>query len=473
MRLSAMSLVRAVSATSFLLSATVHASSQQDPELAVDAPFDSTTAIENLKKCIEVSPGEDAKLAQIRRITYEFVPERGEAPADQRVSITRTVRMGSNDISANRIVRAIESRRGGNCETDVKIWSISVRLTAPNRIAASFAARVDLRDCGKFLGVPYKNDIGSAGAHVHMAWRIAEDFTVVQEPTVLTDQWKDTNWFYDLIGFVSFGAISLPSMALDMAHISLAQAGGVFSQTFKHEFQALAAGFNTAQDFVRDINLLNAPVWNFQRVPEQSGLIELGGEEATLQLTERVSILPVFGPPTYRMKKAEIKAIYELRFPRPRIHTVVRGESLWKVAAQYYAEPKMFALIESATGLKRTNIRPGQQLVVPYYTELCEQTNQGRIVRPGDSVWALKQLHPGYKPNRRDFRSGRLDLIYPFETVRLPAATAEKPSSQRVAKKASRKTLKYQHRQADRNQDSHRLAVNASVPTNPPIASPN
>lgn len=415
--------LHAASVTVLMLVGTTGTRAQQDPNLVVDAPFDSITAIDNLRKCVEVSEGEGAKLAQIRRIAYDFFPAGGQAPSTlgERVSIARTVQLTSDGLSANRIIQAIEAKRGGSCETDVKIWNISVNLAAPNRIVASYAARVDLRDCGSFLGIPYENDVGSAGANVHLAWRIAEDFTVAEELPVLTNQWKDTNWFYDFIGFAAFGSIGpvISKVAFDTQSVSLSS--DVFSTAFEHEYQAMAAGFQTAQDFIDDVNLLNAPVWNFQRVPEQSGVVQLGANESTLQLTERVSILPKFGPETYGMKVAEIKALFELRFPRPRRHVVSQGESLWKIAAQYYAEPKMFELIRSASGLRSSRIERGQELIVPFYTELCEQVNAGSIVRPGDTVWMLKQRHLGYEPTPADFSSGRLNLIYPFERLRLNA----------------------------------------------------
>jgi hypothetical protein len=403
---------------------------ESDP-LCVDRPFASITAIENLKKCVKVEDDEGQKLSQISKISYVFDPAEGADLPNREILLDRTTTIKSSALGSNRIVQAIEAQRGGNCETDTKIWNISVSLASRNRIAVSYSAQVDKRDCGHFLGIPYKNDVGSGGADVHLVYRLTDTFGLQEESRVLTNEWRRRNWTYSVLGFVlpaigSFGAIALQiKQEIEIASITVSGASAsTLTATFANDFQVLAAGLASAEDFARDVDLLHAPVWDFQRDPGLTGLVELGGSESTLQLAERVSIRPkLFGPKVFQWKKEEIKAIYELRFPRPRIHTVVRGESLWSIASKYYTEPKMFALIESASGLKRTRIRPGQGLIVPFYTELCDQNNQGRIVRPGDNVWALRQKHVGYNPSPREFRSKRLRLIYPFETVRLPATS--------------------------------------------------
>src|SRR4051812_7014228 len=50
-----------------------------DPrDLCVNAPFNSTTAIENLKKCVKVEDGDAEKLSRIQQIRYLFDPPNGE-----------------------------------------------------------------------------------------------------------------------------------------------------------------------------------------------------------------------------------------------------------------------------------------------------------------------------------------------------------------------------------------------------------
>jgi LysM repeat protein len=52
--------------------------------------------------------------------------------------------------------------------------------------------------------------------------------------------------------------------------------------------------------------------------------------------------------------------------PAPRrVYTVVKGDSLWKIAKKYYGSGTQYPHIMTANKLKTTLIKPGQKLVIP------------------------------------------------------------------------------------------------------------
>jgi hypothetical protein len=79
----------------------------------------------------------------------------------------------------------------------------------------------------------------------------------------------------------------------------------------------------------------------------------------------------------------------------------------------------MYLLIEDTNHLRHKKLKVGTQIILPLLYEICDKTENGNeVVRPLDSVSKLRaRIGAGYHPLARQFRSGNLDLIYPWEAT--------------------------------------------------------
>lgn len=63
-----------------------------------------------------------------------------------------------------------------------------------------------------------------------------------------------------------------------------------------------------------------------------------------------------------------LRPLWSLAIPEqiePEIYTVVRGDSLWKIAKRYYGAGSKYKIIMRANGLKSSLIHAGQTLIIP------------------------------------------------------------------------------------------------------------
>ena len=108
-----------------------------------------------------------------------------------------------------------------------------------------------------------------------------------------------------------------------------------------------------------------------------------------------------------------------LRLPiELRMHTVQRGDSLWKIAQQYLGSGTRYRELMAFNNLTSDVIHPGMQLEIWY--ELQPYT-----VQRGDSLWeiASKQLGSGTRYREIMSLNGLTsDQIRPGQTLYLPTA---------------------------------------------------
>lgn len=420
----------AASAFAFLIALGGAAVAQDgDPALKTFSPFVSTTAIENLRECIYVSDLDAENLSRVREFGYNFSAPGGNT-SEPSLKIERFAIIDLDGLGKRDIRKRVEALRGGNCETDTKISNISVELVGINRVAVGYHARVDLRNCGSFLGIEYKDDVGSAWGDVSFLLVLNSDYQLEMQEMKVSNSGSETKPFYDIVGKIAnivpfFHPVGLVLHDEISKKIDSFSAGpglsGALVGLFESDFMKVANGVSTVEQFAKDIELLRPPVWVYDRVEAETGLVAMADEGSTFKFVEAVVIPGDLGVDAYGFKVAEIKLIDELRIPKPRVHKVKTGESLWSIAGEYYVDAKLFSLIERVNGLRGKVIRPGDEVVVPLGTELCGEVNKGAIVLPGDTVWSLKAKHDGFDPTGADFRSGRLDVIYPYELLRLPS----------------------------------------------------
>jgi len=85
----------------------------------------------------------------------------------------------------------------------------------------------------------------------------------------------------------------------------------------------------------------------------------------------------------------------------------------------------MYLMLEDTNNLRHKKLKVGAQIVLPLLYELCDQSqNQNELVRPLDSISKLRErIGSGYHPVARQFRSGNLNLIYPWEGTAISTPT--------------------------------------------------
>ncbi len=114
--------------------------------------------------------------------------------------------------------------------------------------------------------------------------------------------------------------------------------------------------------------------------------------------------------------------------PRPRVHRVARGESIWAIARSYGVSEVELRRANSLTG---TRIVAGQELTIPPNGSsssngtLAEsgESNGGVVqheVRRGESLWVIANLHGVSVEALRDANGLRSGSIHPGQVLEVP-----------------------------------------------------
>lgn len=396
----------------------------QDPDLCTSFPFVSSTAIDNLRRCVDVSHEDASNLSRIKKYSYDFpLGRRRNNLTQEKVSVVRSIEIEALDFGLSSFVRAVEALRWGNCEVDIKISNVSAHVDSNNHIIVGYHFHGDYRECGSFLGIEYKDDAGSNWADVSLKYEIDSNFKLKQIEQHIYNQGEDRNPFHQALGFIlpsmgPVGAVLAATIGIELSRNSAsAPDPGALAALGQNEFLAISSGITAADRFADQLGELRAPVYTYTKIPERTGLVSIQWDKSEFRYTEKTEVLADLILDYRDVKSGEITYIKDLKFPKPRMHLVRRGDNLWNIADKYYKVPKLFSLIEKKNSIKLGKLNINGKIEVPLLSELCEIGNDGKLVRPGDNIWSLRKKNIGFKPKSSDFRSRRLDLIYPYEEI--------------------------------------------------------
>ncbi len=115
----------------------------------------------------------------------------------------------------------------------------------------------------------------------------------------------------------------------------------------------------------------------------------------------------------------------------PNTHTVIKGETLWKISETYFGSGYNWVDIAKANNLKNPDrIEEGQVLTIPKKTSNLPSENNSSIsganytVVKGDSLWkiAVRSYGDGYKWTQiaKENSLAHPNLIHPGNVLRLP-----------------------------------------------------
>jgi hypothetical protein len=186
-------------------------------------------------------------------------------------------------------------------------------------------------------------------------------------------------------------------------------------------FASFVSGIKSLKQYTVALDLSEG-VAKLENDPSASGLTPNEVDQPIFTLVQRETLGSVFGNVSYQMRVGEIALLKDLPIPSPRFYTVKRGDSLWKISKNTYGNGKMYLLIEDTNHLRHKRLKVGAQIILPLLYEICDKSqNENALVRPLDSIAKLRErIGSDYHPHARDFRSGNLNLIYPWEGTGVP-----------------------------------------------------
>jgi LysM domain len=397
-----------------------------DDDLRVENPFITSTSHDNLHECdSELTPADIDNLTRVRDLFYEFEPPKGGDGSDNGpdVNIKRTMVFDVPEFSLAHLGGVLSQSEQDSCEFHLRLMSPSLTFLDSRRFAVQYHMHASYWECGSFLGIGYKTDLGTADADTRIIYSLDANLQVSTESAVTFNEHVDTSFFVDLLS-IAIGPIALPlrqlfiqsikTRVVDQVNRLNLQAGS----TTNPAFLALTSGNVSIQAYLKRLDLMHAPAWQLTTQAAASGFLPVSSDLTRFRLVQATVVTPDEGPAAYGIRQGEILYIKDLAKPKPRMHTVARGESLWKIAKTYYPDPHAFLLLEQSNGLRGKKLPVGKSIVAPLLYETCKDEAAGNLVLPGDTVFALrKRLGSTFDPKRGDFRSRRLSLIYPYERI--------------------------------------------------------
>jgi hypothetical protein len=289
-------------------------------------------------------------------------------------------------------------------------------------VAVSLHYDAAFYDCGRFLGIPYKNYNGSSWADIRLFFVVRDDFKIEEERREVTNSGHSSTIFGDIgaaiLGMgralsLSFGSLIATKV---IAVVSLEAKVSDAGKGATGMFLAATSGVTSLQDLTKTIDMWQT--WPLTTDPASSGLLPNETASPKFVLKQSTRVPSGYGVRAYKNRKAEIAYLRDLSNPSPRLHTVTRGESLWSITKATYEDPRIYLYVEDLNHLRRKRLPVGRQLQLPLLYEICaEMIRNDDLVRPGDSVFGIKQRRSAYNPKAGQFRSRSLNLIYPYEGI--------------------------------------------------------
>jgi hypothetical protein len=405
------------------------ARSADDPALWIDRPFLSSTAVDNLNTCLRgrITQDQLEQLYRIKRISYNFDPPMGGAGGRQGpdVRISRTVSFDISELALPTIVGQVRRADSDACETTVRTSYITEQIPDNHHVIVTFHVDAELWDCGSFLGINYKTDMGGTSFDVKLVYAISDNLQVTAIDPQISNVSQSSNSFFDLLGLVDPISFGVGQIIENTVRTKLQKAMDVIKAIGPDAgdphgaFFAMSEGLKSVRAYVQTLDL--SDLYPLVTDGAVSGLMANQTTNPEFDLVARTSVVSMLGPLAYTQRKQEIEFIRELAIPSPRTYVTRRGDNLWQIAKEFYMDPRIYIHLEDLNLMRKKPLPIGRSITLPLLYELCADVAiNDSLVRPTDTIEKIRSRHgAAFHPRARDFRSGSLNLIYPYEGIRL------------------------------------------------------
>ena len=390
------------------------------PGMGVQFPFRTEVARSNFAKCLGASSPPEAKLKRIESVCYLAEPalpgcQPGSTDCkagDTHFKGIRSLSIGVQDeIAPDAVKKSLQSRQKDGCD---KFLLSSFNGGVEHRKAVfDFAFSIKDRACDKYLGT-----------HDLCKGRVSGRYqAVLSDKLDLSSESFKTGSSGKCFGVIPYD--SVPKI-LDISVQSLIGLGSiVFSSNF-----LLNSGWtslpSTTLEGPADTKLPNTQLTSMDYTPDfiGSGFKEKQFDDGTNRYVidySEFGYLDGFLRNIYvSERKREIKFLQRLGNTEAEVVEVAKGDSLSRIAENFYGDPQLFLVLDKVNLLKGRKLQPGENLVVPQPHQICELfLHNSGVVRHGQSVWGKTKngdIAPG--TTKSDVYSGNLNLIYPYELLK-------------------------------------------------------
>lgn len=397
-----------------------------DDELCVDNPFRSDRAINDFLKCYpeyKDKPEIIKAMRKINRIKYSwkdagFCPvETYCRPGVKYFKGTRLTRVDAPYLSTATASGIANSFQQDGCSfSRVSGFNHSVDR---KEVKAGFSWRHQKRACDKHFG---KHNICSSSAKIEYKGTFTPDFSLSENLRIYDEDTKCFGLSVDAlsvafaaVGAGAFGAVGMLAGVLVADEISGAEAFGTNS------FLGEGVKLDLASKISNSVGRADQYIMKYQRSYTDSGFIKQD-DAGSLEYVEHGFLDDDFQIDYLRERKMEIKFLKELSaIGRPK-YIIKRGDTLWQIARDNFGVAELYLVIEGINGVRGHELKVGQEIEIPLHHEVCESVRYSAdVVRKGDTLTgkADKGEIPHESIRAIIPRSGNIDLIYPFEILKV------------------------------------------------------
>lgn len=411
--------------------------------LSVADPFVSASASARLSDQLSSDLGrpltkaEISDLSQISLLAYTFTPPfvagEPDRPASEITTISREIdaKIGS-DLSPSAITDGMRRALQESCEQHSEISSIATKISDSHHLSLSGHVAHSEWWCGNFLGWPYKTLKGKGDADFRMSFTLGSDLSPKADgDPEIYNQHVDNEFWVDLLGLLGVQLIPVVLIVkkaiTDAVNGAVARAASAVGNVSDNaRFSAMNSGLKSLSTYTSALDQSGQIFSNPTLSYDDSGFVP-GSEAAPIfRYVQTDQIAGRNARSEFRKRAGEIAYIKGLSHDQPDRYVVARGESLWKILARRYPDPRIFIMVEDINHLRRRKLVSGEAILIPQLWQVFARVGPTpTMVAPGDSIWSLRKRRGGNLEVRAsDFRSGRLGKIYPYESL----GTAYAPS---------------------------------------------
>ena len=411
---------------------TLSATAIADDELSVLRPFTTLIARENVVKCKPELKNDLDNLARIELITYSFDPIFNPDKRPPPTIGNRTITIAMPELSQAALSQQLTADNKNTCEEANVVSDVRRTFSDSKSMQITLHFYQRKTECGKIFGVPYTSTRYRVNGDLAINVRLNDQLEPYLEGEPITSNVHvEEGSLFKLIGFFTgttllIDKVIFPIVAKSKKKAAESTTKALAKSKAEGRFFLLTSGVDSIGNFAQAVDAVEEIDVSMALDIAKSGFVD--SEIPKMQIVEFKRIDPAQIRRIHSIRKGEIRYLKDLLKPTPQYATVRKGRGVWDVANATYLDPRIFIVIEDWNSLRDRVVHPGQKVRIPLLYELCEQMIVAdAMVRPRDSLTAIGQRKGrSVLWSKKDFRSGKRSLIYPYEGFKLRGNSAQK-----------------------------------------------